>query len=93
MVTFWEIAARSVSKLFSLYFVYLLYLFISRFDFKSGICLLIDSVPVHCYSITFLINHDGILAQFMRFKPNVADPAEQSLRYRICFVAVSLQRR
>ena len=38
---FGEIAARSVSDLFSLYFVYLLYLFISRFGFKSGICLLI----------------------------------------------------
>ena len=53
MATFWEIAARSVSNLFSLYFVYLLYLFISRFGFKSGICLLIAPVPVHCFSITF----------------------------------------
>ena len=53
MATFWEIAARSVSNLFSLYFVYLQYLFISRFGFKSGICLLIAPVPVHCFSITF----------------------------------------
>ena len=52
MATFWEIAARSVSNLFSLYFVYLQYLFISRFGFKSGICLLIAPVPVHCFSIT-----------------------------------------
>ena len=52
MATFWEIAARWVSNLFSLYFVYLLYLFISRFGFKSGICLLIAPVPVHCFSIT-----------------------------------------
>ena len=37
VATFWEIAARSVSHLFSLYFVYLLYLFISRFGIKSGI--------------------------------------------------------
>ena len=60
MATFWEIAARSVSNLFSLYFVYLLYLFISRFGFKSGICLLIAPVPVHCFSITFFnqINSD-----------------------------------
>ena len=29
------------------------YLFISRFGFKSGICLLIAPVPVHCFSITF----------------------------------------
>ena len=30
-------------------------LFISRFGFKSGICLLIAPVPVHCFSITFTI--------------------------------------
>ena len=53
MATFWEIATRSVSNLFSLYFVYLFYLFISCFGFKSGICLLIAPVPVHCFSITF----------------------------------------
>ena len=53
MATFWEIAARSVSNLFSLYFVYLKFLFISRFGFKSGICFLIAPVPVHCFSITF----------------------------------------
>ena len=53
MATFKEIAARSVSNLFSLYFVYLYYLFISRFGFKSGICLLIAPVPVLCFSITF----------------------------------------
>ena len=52
MATFWEIAARSVSNLFLLYFVYLKYLFISRFGFKSEICLLIAPVPVHCFSIT-----------------------------------------
>ena len=54
MATFWEIATRLVSDLFSLYFIYLLYLSISRFDFKSGICLLIDPVPVHCFSITYI---------------------------------------
>ena len=51
VATFWEIAARSVSNLFSLSFVYFLYLFISRFGFKSGIGLLIAPVPVHCFSI------------------------------------------
>ena len=56
MATFWEIAAHSVSNLFSLYFVYLLYLFISRFGIKSGICLLIVPVPVHCFSLTFTID-------------------------------------
>ena len=29
-------------------------IFISRFGFKSGICLLIAPVPVHCFSITFI---------------------------------------
>ena len=28
-------------------------LMVSRFGFKSGICLLIVPVPVHCFSITF----------------------------------------
>ena len=32
-----------------------IYLFISRFGFKSGICLLIAPVPVHCFSITFFL--------------------------------------
>ena len=27
---------------------------VSRFGFKSGICLLIAPVPVHCFSITFV---------------------------------------
>ena len=51
MATFWEIPARSVSDLFSLYFVYLY--IVSRFGFKSGIRLLIAPVPVQCFSITF----------------------------------------
>ena len=34
---------------------------VSRFGFKSGICLLIAPVPVHCFSITFNnIQHDKI---------------------------------
>ena len=54
VAAFWEIAARSVGSLFSLYFVYLCVLFISRFGFKSGICLLIAPVPVHCFSVAFI---------------------------------------
>ena len=54
MATFWKIAARPVNNLFSLYFVYLLYLFISRFGLKRGLCLLIAPGPVRCFSITFL---------------------------------------
>ena len=53
MATFWEIAARSVGHMFSLSFVYLYFLFIPHFGFKSGIGPLIDPVPVHCFSITF----------------------------------------
>ena len=53
MATFWEIAARSVGGLFSLYFVCLWCLFVSRFGFGSGICLLIAPVPVHCFSVAF----------------------------------------
>ena len=49
----WEIAARLVGHLVSLSFVYLLYLFISRFGFKSEIWLLIAPVPAHCFSITY----------------------------------------
>ena len=52
---------RSVSNLFSLCFVYLLYLFIPRFGFKSGVCLLIAPVPVHCFSITFSQGQDMTL--------------------------------
>ena len=35
--------------------IYIFFSFISRFGFKSGICLLIAPVPVHCFSIAFLI--------------------------------------
>ena len=69
MATFWEIAARSVSNLFSLYFVFCLivfcilsmciYLFPVKVCFKSGICLLIAPVPVHCFSITFCSDSTG----------------------------------
>ena len=52
MATFWEIAGRSVGHMFSLSFVYLYFLFISPFGFKSGIWLLIAPVPVNCFSIT-----------------------------------------
>ena len=44
--------AHSVGHLSSLSFVYLYFLFISQFGFKSGIWLLIAPVSVHCYSIT-----------------------------------------
>ena len=56
MADFWEIAARSVSDLFSLYCVYLYFLFIFRYGFKSRICLLIAPVPVHGFSITLMNN-------------------------------------
>ena len=52
MATFWEIAARLIGHVFSLSFVYLYFLFISHFGYKSGIKILIAPVPVHCFSIT-----------------------------------------
>ena len=51
VATFCEIAANSVGYLFSLSFVYLQFLFISQFGFKSGIWLLIVAV----LSIAFLL--------------------------------------
>ena len=39
VATFWEIAARSGGHMFPLSFVYLSFLFISYFGFKSGILL------------------------------------------------------
>ena len=72
MATFWEIYAHSVSNLFSLYFVCLNYLFISLFGVKSGICLLIAPVPVHCFSITF-IYHTTEISLFGRYNKLVRD--------------------
>ena len=69
MANFWEIAVHWVGYLFSLSFVYLLFLFSFRFGFKSGIWLLIAPVPVYCYFITFLlvnILNDG--AHFINVK-------------------------
>ena len=56
MATFWEIAARSVRNLFSLYFVSLLHLFISRFGIKRGICLLIDQFLFIAFLLLFFLN-------------------------------------
>ena len=39
--------------MFSLSFVYLYFLFIVHFGFKSGIWLLIAPDPVNCFSITY----------------------------------------
>ena len=52
---FGKIAVRSVGNMVSLSFVYLYFLFISYFGFKSGIWPLIAPVPVHCFPITFLL--------------------------------------
>ena len=57
VATFWEIAARSVGRMFPLSFVYLLFLFISHFGFKSRVWLLIAPVLVHCSSIYFIDLH------------------------------------
>ena len=49
-----EIAAHSVSHLFSLYLVCVI-LVISHLGFEGGIYLPIALVPVHCFLITFTI--------------------------------------
>ena len=43
VATFWEIAARLAGHVFSLSFVYLFFLFISHFGYKSGIMGALDS--------------------------------------------------
>ena len=45
-----------------------IYLFISRFGFKSGICLLIAPVPVHCFLLLLdtLKNHNTGLSSGSR---------------------------
>ena len=57
MATFWERAAHSVGRVFSLYFFYFFFFFffvISRFGFESGVLFLIAPVPVHCLRVTFI---------------------------------------
>ena len=66
MATFWEIAARSVGHMFPLSFVYLYFLFISHFGFKSGIA----TVPVHCFSITF--TKEGVTKLLKGLNPSKA---------------------
>ena len=50
-----------LGKQFVLIVFCLFVIIISRFGFKSGICLLIAPVPVHCYSITFTLGFAGKL--------------------------------
>ena len=61
----------------------------SCFGFKSGICLLIAPVPVHCFSITFI--DDKILIFFIIFAQNIdfgytLEPPHTSTHY-LCFRA------
>ena len=60
MATFWEIAARSVSNLFSLYFFLFVIFIYFPFGFKR-ICLLLAQVPFLCFSITSITFGDIIL--------------------------------
>ena len=50
MATFWERAAHSVYRMFSLYFDIVIVV-ISHFGFEGGTLVLIASVPGHCLSI------------------------------------------
>ena len=53
VATFWEIAARSVSNLFScILSICNIYLF-PALVLRAGFAFLIAPVPVHCFSITF----------------------------------------
>ena len=52
MATFWERAAHSLYRVFSLYFDIVI-LGISHFDFEGGTLVLIASVPGHCLSFAF----------------------------------------
>ena len=49
----------------SLSLPYNYFLFICRFGFKSGVCLLIAPVPVHCFSITFILDIAFLLFMFV----------------------------
>ena len=55
MGTFWEIPARSVSNLFSLFFFCLFVIFIYFPFWFYERDLLFAPVPVHCFSITFKV--------------------------------------
>ena len=50
-----------VSVMFHFMFVHYYYLFISHFGFKSGICLLIAPVPVHCFLLLLTNGSGGML--------------------------------
>ena len=53
---FEKMAVHSVGHMYSLSFVYLYFLFISDFGFKSWVWPLIAPNPVHCFSITLSDN-------------------------------------
>ena len=52
MATFWERAAHSVYRMFSLFFLLIVILVISHFSFEGGTLVLIASVPSHCLFFT-----------------------------------------
>ena len=53
MATFWQRAAHSFYRMFSLYFDLWYFLVISHFGFEGGTLVLIASVPGHCLSFTY----------------------------------------
>ena len=52
MATFWESAAHSVKRMFSLLCIFVA-LVVSHFDFEGGTLVLTASVPGHCLPFTF----------------------------------------
>ena len=66
MITFWERAAHSVNRLFSLQYVFVT-LVVSHLDFEDGTVVLITPFSGHCLPSTFLILHPiGLLYRLMR---------------------------
>ena len=55
VATFWE------GHMFSLSFVYLLFLILFHFGFERELWLLTAPVPVHCFSITFEVDDTNVL--------------------------------
>ena len=52
MSTFWERAAHSVYRMFSLFLLLIVSLVISHFGFEGGTFVLIASLPGHCLYFT-----------------------------------------
>ena len=82
MAAFWEIAARSVSTLFFLYFVCLKYLFISRFGFGSWIC--IFNCSGSCSLLFYYFYKNSGIAVNDNWYQDVTESAEETVKEFLC---------